>query len=185
MKGNRIGISIEHEGYAGDSLTPSQIENDAQVLAWVHTTHGIPLQSTDDPINGSGVGWHGMGGDAWGGHFDCPGDPIKAARPQIIARALEILGQPSTPAPQPPADSGPAWPGEYLSVQSPMIHDDAARQWQQRMSDRGWSITVDGWYGPSSASICRQFQQEKGLQPVDGIVGPITWASAFRTDNVT
>ncbi|WP_197085211.1 peptidoglycan-binding protein [Saccharothrix sp. ST-888] len=80
--------------------------------------------------------------------------------------------------------SGPAWMGEYLRVQSPMLHDDTVRAWQQRMRDRGWSITVDGWYGPSSTSICRQFQAEKGLTQ-DGIVGPATWAAAMRTDNVT
>jgi hypothetical protein len=83
------------------------------------------------------------------------------------------------------APSGPAWPGEYLSVQTPMLHDSNVQAWQQRMSDRGWHITVDGWYGPASATVCRQFQTEKGLQPVDGIVGPATWAAAFRTDNVT
>jgi peptidoglycan hydrolase-like protein with peptidoglycan-binding domain len=73
----------------------------------------------------------------------------------------------------------PPWPGEYLRVQSPMLHDDHVRTWQQRMHDRGWSITVDGWYGDTSASICRQFQQQKGL-PVDGIVGPQTWAAAWK-----
>jgi hypothetical protein len=81
--------------------------------------------------------------------------------------------------------SGPEWPGEYLSLQTPMLHDSNVQTWQQRMSDRGWHITVDGWYGPASAAVCRQFQTEKGLQPVDGIVGPNTWVAAFRTDNVT
>lgn len=178
VQGNRTWISVEHEGNSGDDLTPSQLENDAQLLAWLHTEHGIPLQSTDDP-NGSGLGWHGMGGDAWGGHFDCPGDPIKARRGDIIARAQQILGQPSTPAPSPaPAPQGPAFPGEYLALQSPMLHDNNVRTWQQRMHDRGWTITVDGWYGSQSQSICKQFQQEKGLQ-VDGIVGPQTWAATW------
>jgi len=33
-------------------------------------------------------------------------------------------------------------------------------------------------YGAASARICRQFQKEKGLR-VDGVVGPITWRSAW------
>ncbi|MEV5953718.1 N-acetylmuramoyl-L-alanine amidase [Streptomyces sp. NPDC051987] len=89
--GNAHWISIENEGYAGDSLTTTQLENAAQLLAWLHKTYAVPLQSTDDP-NGKGLGWHGMGGAAWGGHTGCPGDPIKAQRGAIIARAEQILG---------------------------------------------------------------------------------------------
>lgn len=180
MAGNHIAISVEHAGNAGDDLTPSQLENDAQLLAWAHFTHGIPLQSTDDP-NGFGLGWHGMGGDAWGGHFGCPGEPIKARRDAIVARAAQILGQAPTGAPSPsPAPQGPGFPGEYLSVQSPMLHDNNVRVWQQKMHDRGWTISVDGWYGNASASVCRQFQSEKGLT-ADGIVGPKTWFTTWNS----
>ncbi|MBO0815240.1 MAG: peptidoglycan-binding protein [Actinobacteria bacterium] len=52
------------------------------------------------------------------------------------------------------------------------------RTWQQRMRTRGWTITVDGAYGPQSEAVCRNFQRQFGLQ-VDGIVGPITWRTAF------
>ncbi len=31
-----------------------------------------------------------MGGNAWGGHFDCPGKPIIAERAAIIARAQAL-----------------------------------------------------------------------------------------------
>jgi len=50
--------------------------------------------------------------------------------------------------------------------------------WQQRMRDRGWSIGVDGCFGPESESVCRSFQAEKGLT-VDGDVGPITWDASW------
>jgi hypothetical protein len=88
--GNAYWVSIENEGLGGDALTPSQIENCAQLLAWLHRTYDVPLQSTDDP-NGAGLGWHGMGGAAWGGHYDCPGEPVKAQRPAILARAQQII----------------------------------------------------------------------------------------------
>lgn len=93
MAGNREWFSVEHEGVAPCSLTPSQLENDAQLLAWLHKNFGVPLQVTDDP-NGFGLGWHGMGGQAWGGHLGCPGDPIKAQRAAIIARAKAIANPP-------------------------------------------------------------------------------------------
>ncbi|MBD3885227.1 M15 family metallopeptidase [Phormidium tenue FACHB-886] len=67
---------------------------------------------------------------------------------------------------------------------APLKYDDFAKQWQQRMKDRGWNIAVDGLYGARSKAICIAFQKEKGLTP-DGIVGPKTWDAAFRTDNLT
>ena len=98
VAGNSRWISVEHEGRSGDRLTHTQIENDAQLLAWLHRTEGVPLQITDSP-NRRGLGWHGMGGQAWGGHLDCPGDPIKHQRAEIITRAKEIAGEPP-PKPQ-------------------------------------------------------------------------------------
>lgn len=53
-----------------------------------------------------------------------------------------------------------------------------ARTWQAKMRSRGWSIAVDGVYGPDSAEVARAFQKEKGLV-VDGIVGPSTWRATW------
>jgi hypothetical protein len=107
--GNPRCLSIEQEGFTRaskhyrpgwESLTPQQVERTAQQYAALHRTHGIPLQLTSDP-NGRGLGWHGMGGSAWGGHTGCPGEPIKAQLPLILARAKEIVSgeeQEMTPA---------------------------------------------------------------------------------------
>lgn len=86
ISGNRTWLSIEHEGHSGDSLTPAQLAATARVVAWMHTAHGVQLVPTDSPT-GRGIGWHGMGAAAWGGHYDCPGNPIKAQRAAIIAAA--------------------------------------------------------------------------------------------------
>jgi peptidoglycan hydrolase-like protein with peptidoglycan-binding domain len=51
--------------------------------------------------------------------------------------------------------------------------------WQTRMKQRGWTLTIDGNYGPASESVCKQFQKEKKLR-VDGIVGKETWDAAWR-----
>jgi peptidoglycan hydrolase-like protein with peptidoglycan-binding domain len=61
------------------------------------------------------------------------------------------------------------WTGSYHGV------DDAAKTWQQKMTDRTWAVNgVDGYFGPHCQELCREFQQRHGLQ-VDGIVGPVTW----------
>ncbi|MFI8459015.1 CHAP domain-containing protein [Kitasatospora sp. NPDC085464] len=119
---------------------------------------------------------------------------IEANTGNVVARRVRTAavivgyGRPqysdqATTAPA-PAPVGPAWPGEYLRQRSPMLHDDTVRTWQQQMANRGWRITVDGWYGPASASICRQFQQDSTDNgwplTVDGIVGPATWTASWN-----
>jgi hypothetical protein len=84
----------------------------------------------------------------------------------------------ATPPPTPPPSGAPPWPGRLLRNQAPMMNGADVRQYQQRMRDRGWQIAVDGWFGPQSAEITRQFQIRQRLQ-ADSIVGPITWAAAF------
>jgi hypothetical protein len=83
--GNTYWWAIEHEGQSGEALTPAQIEADARIIAWLRTIEPFPLQLTDDP-NGTGLGWHGMGAQGWGGHTQCPGEPIKANRQDVINR---------------------------------------------------------------------------------------------------
>jgi hypothetical protein len=119
VAGNPRWLSIENEGIAPTSLTPQQLENVAELLAWMHTTYGVPLQVTDDP-NGEGLGWHGMGGAAWGGHFGCPGEPIKAQRAAIVARAEQIVvPKPAPPKPPPPS-------ADQYAASHAMVRIDAA-----------------------------------------------------------
>ena len=92
--GNPIGISIEHEGSLPDALTPAQIAADSAILAWVHKTHGIPLQVTDDAGAGSGVCGHSTGAAANWGHPDCPGPAIMDQRQQIVDGATMLLSVP-------------------------------------------------------------------------------------------
>ncbi|MFE0460824.1 N-acetylmuramoyl-L-alanine amidase [Kitasatospora sp. NPDC058965] len=153
---------------------------------------------TDDLLNGlrDAVEWlqqQGGAGAEIKGHrdgyaTDCPGDPLYAwvqagaPRPGGVATGGSGSGS-SGGGGGPVASSAPPWPGEYLELRDPMMHDDAVRSWQQRMADRGWSITVDGWYGAQSKSICEQFQQDSTAHgwplTVDGIVGQATWQASW------
>ena len=50
------------------------------------------------------------------------------------------------------------------------------REIQQRLSDLGYSLTVDGVNGPQTKATIKQFQRDTGLE-ADGIAGPITQAA--------
>lgn len=88
--GNGHWLSVENEGFHTEALTGEQLEAVAQLYARGVQLYGWPLSATDS-TSGRGLGWHGMGGDAWGGHPDCPGDRIKAQRPAILARAAQTI----------------------------------------------------------------------------------------------
>lgn len=146
------------------------------------------VQPTDAMLNGlrDAIEWfqsQGGAGSEIKGHRDgyatsCPGDVlyswVQNGAPRPSSGTVPVQ-----PAPT-PSPSGPAWPGEYLRLQYPMIHDNNVRTWQAQMAARGWTIAVDGWYGSQSDKVCRQFQAEKNLG-VDGIVGPKTWAAAWNS----
>jgi peptidoglycan hydrolase-like protein with peptidoglycan-binding domain len=51
------------------------------------------------------------------------------------------------------------------------------RQVQQALTRNGSQLTVDGFFGPDTDKAVKAFQQQKQLQPVDGIVGPATLAA--------
>jgi Putative peptidoglycan binding domain/CHAP domain len=88
--------------------------------------------------------------------------------PLVIAPALQVV----------PATIDRVVP--LFVLKSPNMIGPDIRQWQEQMFKRGWSITVDGVYGPASEKVCEAFQRDKGLT-VDGIVGPITWAAAWSS----
>jgi len=86
MDGNPDWISIETEGFHTEALTDAQVQAIAGIMTWLNQTHHIPLRIANTAAE-HGFGWHGMGGTAWGGHLDCPGDKRKAQRQQILTIA--------------------------------------------------------------------------------------------------
>lgn len=97
--GNFTWDSVETEGVPEESLTDAQVLSLARILVWGVQIYDWPLQLTDD-VNGRGLGWHGMGGLPWGGHFGCPGDLRKAQRAGALYIAALTLIPPAPPAPQ-------------------------------------------------------------------------------------
>jgi hypothetical protein len=202
--GNKEWYGIEHadDGNPNNPLTDAMLTASAQLVECLADYAGFPIQISDSP-SVKGYICHFQGGSAWSPDLhSCPDSPPNhvrsSQRPEIIKRAQAIHGGTSTPPTQPPTQppvqppaTAPAFPypaGHYIGKPSPDPHchsgcyggSDAThtRTWQQRMRDRGWSISVDGCYGDQSRGVCLQFQQEKHLA-VDGLVGPNTWSASW------
>lgn len=71
---------------------------------------------------------------------------------------------------------GPATRAALRKV--PSWRNQGALEFQRRLKERGWNITVDGKWGPKSAAILKAFQQEKGLA-ADGQPGPQSWTALY------
>lgn len=76
---------------------------------------------------------------------------------------------------QPTGDQAAAYPGTALRQGS---KGAAVKNVQQRLSDLGYSLAVDGNFGPGTAKSVIAFQKKKNLGS-DGIVGPKTWAALW------
>jgi peptidoglycan hydrolase-like protein with peptidoglycan-binding domain len=76
----------------------------------------------------------------------------------------------SQPAPT-PTPSGSSRPTLRQGARGPDVE-----YLQGRLDELGYNLTVDGIFGPMTASSVRAFQQANGLS-VDGVVGPDTWAA--------
>ncbi|MFJ8041222.1 LysM peptidoglycan-binding domain-containing protein [Kitasatospora sp. NPDC096147] len=128
---------------------------------------GQPITVPANPQPGGGNGSSGSGSS--GGSSGGGTPPVPESQPE-----------PPKPT-NPSAGRVPAYAGRpfsYSPGQQP-TYSPQVRQWQAQMRARGWDITVDGLYGPKSASVARRFQAQKGLRPVDAVVGPITWRAAW------
>lgn len=94
---------------------------------------------------------------------------------KVIVSGGSGAAPPSSAAP--PAGTAPALHVDYFGKSHNAGVADV-RVWQQRMKDRGWSIGVDGQFGPQSDDVCRKFQKQVGVS-ADGLVGPTTWNKSW------
>jgi len=133
--GNGHWLSVECEGFAAgdkdghgkpwldtypgwDRLTDAQIAKVAALLARGHQQYGYPLTLAGTPA-GKGLGYHSMGaehGYDWG-HLYCPGEPIKAQLPAILARAQQPAG--GTPTSTPSSQGDPMYLATDTNQSSP------------------------------------------------------------------
>ena len=82
-QGNGTYNSCGTQGFPEDPLTEAACQTIAALYRWGHDLYGWPYQLAEQPGD-PGFGWHGMGGQAWGGHESCPGDLRRNQRQHIL-----------------------------------------------------------------------------------------------------
>ena len=181
--GNSAWRGIEDEDRTDPSipLTQAQITAFAQILEACSAFDGFPLQVTDN-VNGQGLILHSDGGEAWGGHFSCPGNVRAAQRPQIVALAMSIR-----------QGSGPAqnWT-ETLVNNLPTLQQGAVDKaghvfyvhrlqaliaciGQIKSIPSAAALRVDGDFNGATTAALKAVQGSFGLAQ-DGIAGQKTWS---------
>ncbi|MEU5387894.1 peptidoglycan-binding domain-containing protein [Kitasatospora cineracea] len=66
---------------------------------------------------------------------------------------------------------------EGILSQTSYANSGATALWQAILYGDGFSVTVDGQFGPQTAAATKSWQSAHGLS-ADGVVGPNTWAKA-------
>jgi predicted chitinase len=101
-------------------------------------------------------------------------------RIKYYERAKKVMSKDdsgASPATSQPAAGAQVYPGSPLRQGS---KGAAVQTVQQRLSDLGYSLGVDGNFGPGTAKAVVAFQQKNNLGN-DGVVGPNTWAALWAS----
>lgn len=188
------GTQTAHQKYY-DSVQNANVELKAQ-QAWL-ISRGYNLGSTGadgvyGPATEAAIKGYQEFLRAWGYAGDIDGQWGPGTQAAHEKFAASLAATPATPAFPLPTNQwfGPEAGGDNSISgwhSTPPGHP-GLKQFQQRMKDRGWPITVDGIYGPkgaktpqgNTAEVTVAFQKEKGLTP-DGLIGPTTWKAAWET----
>ena len=116
----------------------------------------------------------GLTGGGGGAAAPAPKPAAKpaAARPAAAKAAPKASRSRATTAPG-------AFSGRTMTVADRGTFRADVRDWQRQMRARGWKITVDGYFGPQSASVAQRFGREKGLRAAPGTVDAAAFAAAW------
>lgn len=68
--------------------------------------------------------------------------------------------------------------GEVVSLEHGRYRAEV-RAWQARMAQRGWTISVDGYFGPQSSAIASAFAAEKGISATAGTLNASVYNGAW------
>jgi hypothetical protein len=196
---NSRSIGVEMAGFKAKGFSAAELNTDAEIVAWLLKKFNIPCQ---DAQGGARPGFtsHYACGAAGGGHTDPTTDPaVWAGYVARVQAAYAALGDGPLPpwglSSHPPAlaaSAPPAVPAGWApsgTVRKEAADVAGARPigsltWaQDQLNAIGTSpqLTIDGVYGPLTASAVAKFQAACGL-PVDAILGSHTIAALEAID---
>lgn len=197
-RSSRRTISIETQGAWGP-WTDAQVRSLAEIVVWIHKTHGIPLRlMTSSKTSQAGIGWHRLGvkgnfasgllggvlqrggGEVWSGSVGkaCPTDPCIRQVDDVLRLAKELNGR----------DGGASRGDDRAPVASkrqpkrlPTVRlgnrGRDVKLLQNALLERGYKVgTADGVFGDLTLAGVKEFQKGAGID-VDGVAGPDTWFS--------
>lgn len=163
-EGNGAWLSVEFAGYSGKPLTDAQVQAAAMILAAAHRHHGVPIQLANTP-RGRGLGYHAMGGAAWGNHPRCPGDPVIAQRPEILRRTRKLIAP--LPPPRPTPGPTPRPPTHVAVIVA------ATPAWRSTLSGIAERYNVTDWRtiwtDPRNAGLRAKRTRPDLIQPGDRV----------------
>jgi peptidoglycan hydrolase-like protein with peptidoglycan-binding domain len=185
--GNDDFYSIEDadNGHPSTPFSPPQVLSIALLTEVLSRHDGFPLAAATDPFTQRGVTLHSEGGQAFGGHLECPGTVRGAQRPQIIALAVAIR-QGTAP---PPAQN---WTDAMIANLPTLVQGNADKagsvQYVRRVQalvkvigdvnklPAASAAAVTGTYDRTTWLGVLAIQRMFGLTE-DGAVGPATWGA--------
>jgi N-acetyl-anhydromuramyl-L-alanine amidase AmpD len=151
---NDVAIGIENEGTYTSVQPPAALYNQLVAMCtYICQQYGIPSSQIY-------------------GHRDfnataCPGDQLYAKLPQLRADVAARIGD---------GGGNPrVWP-----IVSRGATGERVKTIQYLLRARGYSVTVDGNFGPATETAVKSFQTSKGLT-ADGVVGANTWEALIIT----
>jgi len=185
---NRVGIGLEHAGFAkqsvadwSDEYSRATLERSAFLVAELCRLFRIPvvkLSATDLRSGARGVCGHVDVSKAFKGsdHYD-PGPNFPWA--SYLARVVELVRSDTDPAPA-PAPTTPVAP-PMPDLWRGMKNEDV-RQAQALLNQRASTIAPlveDGSFGPKTDAAVKAFQGARHL-PETGVVDAATWRELHR-----
>lgn len=186
---NADGLQWEAAGRAGqtpaqwdDAYSKAVLRRGHRVFADWSRLHSIPVRQLTNAQLADGVSkgivTHNQVSQVF--HLSDHWDPgLSFPMLSFVAGIKALLGSsPASPKPSPTVGV-PKFPG----ITRLGSRGAAVLAVQRRLRARGWTISVDGAFGPATDKVVRAFQREKRLT-ADGVVGPKTWA-ALWTAKVT